>query len=158
MANVLAVSLGVLAFGILCCAWRAWAIFRTCVPAAANVVESSYTAQLREQDAPWGFGWYNRGKPGIRFIHDQVQFEDHGGKSRTGSVSRWVSRSYPPYETYVVWYDPTGDRVTANGPGYWSGFSAVLAFVFAASIVCAVQISDARGHALKVAQPTTATR
>lgn len=158
MASILAGFLGIIAFGGLCCAWRAWVIFRTCVPAAANVMTSTYTARLKDQDAPWGFGWYNRGKPGIRFIRDQVQFEERDGEARTASVSRWVSRTYPPYDAYVIWYDPASGRVTANGPAYWAGFAAVLAMAFAALIVCAIQIDGPRTRALAVVHSTVANR
>jgi hypothetical protein len=158
MATILAAILGVLAFGVLCCAWRAWVVFRTCVPAAANVETSTYTEQMRAYDAPWGYGWYTHGRPGVRFIRDQVRFEEGDGKQRTAWVSRWVSRRYPPFETYVVWYDPSSGRVTANGPGYWAGFSVTLAIVFATLVVCAVQVNELRSRKGDVAWSRSAGR
>lgn len=114
--------------------------FLTFIPAAANVQESSYTEALRQRDASWGYGWYNRGKPGMRLIHDTVQFENNVGDRRTASVSRWVSRRYPPYDSYVVWYDTRSDRVTANGPSYWLCFAAVLVAIFGGIAVLDAQI------------------
>ena len=145
MANVVAAIAGVLVLGALVCVWRAWAVFRTCLPAAAQVSDSSYTQALQDQDAPWGYGWYNRGKPGVRLIRDQVRFHDGDGGERRVWVSRWVSRRFPPSSTYVVWYNRRdADRATANGPAYWLGFAAILAAVLIGLIVAVAQIERAR--------------
>lgn len=145
MASALAGIFGMLVLATLCCMWRAVSVFRTRVPAAATVTSSSYTQQLQDQDAPWRYGWYNRGKPGVRLIRDQVRFEDGDGHSRSASVSRWISRRLPPASTYVVWYDrnDTG-RVTANGPSYWLGFAAILICIV---IGLAVSVHQVQAHA-----------
>lgn len=77
-------------------------------------------------------------------MHDQVQYEDVEGQRRTASVSRWVSRRYPPSHAYLVWYDRLDpSHVTANGPLYLLGFAMVLVALLIGLFIMAAQINAA---------------
>ena len=150
MSNLIAAIIGTAVFGALCCGWRAWWLFRTYVPAAGVVAESTYTQQMQDDDAPFGRGWYTRGKPGLRFVRDYVQFDDLGGQRRSAWVSRWVSRRYGPDHAYVVWYDPTdARRVTANGPAVWCGCAAIALALLIGCFIATTEIQrqiSVQGH------------
>lgn len=151
MSNLFATIVGVVVFGALCCGWRAWWLFRTYLPAASVVAESTYTERMQDEDAPFGRGWYTRGKAGYRLVQDHVRFEDVSGRRRTAWVSRWVSRRYGPDHTYVVWYDPTeAGKVTANGPAIWLGLGATMLALLLGSVIITVQLQrqiTIRNHA-----------
>jgi hypothetical protein len=145
MANVVAAIAGLLAFGALWCVGRAAHVFRTGLPAASTVSDSTYTEALQDQDAPFGHGWYTQGRPGLRFIHDQVDFLDKEGQRRRVEVARWVTRRYRPASAYVVWYDRRSpNRATANGPSYWFGFAAILVAMLIGLAVGVAQIGRER--------------
>ena len=141
MSNLFAAIVGVVIFGSLWCGWRAWWLFRTYLPAASVVAESTYAERMQDDDAPFGRGWYTRGKPGFRFVRDHVQFEDLNGHRRTAWVSYWASRRYGPDRAYIVWYDPAdAERVTANGPASWLGFGAAMLALLVGSFIITAQV------------------